>query len=68
MVINDSLDIFDSSNLITSLPFNDSRWLFRPRVKGDYTTIQLIYNPEPSENYKFTLNFIEVKDRNDNYR
>lgn len=66
-VIDDSLNIFDSSNLVTSLPLSDARWLFRPRIKGDYSIIELIYNPENTENYKFSINFIQVANRNNTY-
>ncbi len=68
LVINDSLDINEPTNLVSNLPFSDPRWLFRQRIRGNYTNVKLIYNPDESENYLFQLNFVAVKDRNNNFQ
>lgn len=62
-VVNDSLNIFDTNNLITSLPLSDPKWLWRSRMKGKYVIITLTYNPTSSENNKFSVNYVSNSNR-----
>jgi|1_EtaG_2_1085319.scaffolds.fasta_scaffold00175_4 hypothetical protein len=48
-VVDESLSIFDVGNLDSARPY-------KPRIKGDHATVDLVYNN--TDNYKFIINFI----------
>jgi hypothetical protein len=53
-VVDETVSIFEVSNL-------DTTRTFKPRIKGDHMTLDLVYNN--SDNYKFIVNFIACQYR-----
>lgn len=56
MVLDKDQNIFDSSNLALSLPTNDARRRFRPRMKEKYFIVKLTYSNQ--DNNKIVVNSV----------